>query len=71
MIDGINFITDESGNTKAILLDLIQFKKDNVSAASILNALSDLQQMINDAGVEKKAPNTWEIAKEKLKGLKP
>jgi hypothetical protein len=42
-----------------------------VSAASILNALSDLQQMINDAGVEKKAPNTWEIAKEKLKGLKP
>jgi len=70
MIDGINFITDESGNTKAILLDLKQFKKDNVSAMSILNSLADLQQMINDAGVEKEAPNTWEIAKEKLKGLK-
>ncbi len=70
MIDGINFITDERGNTKAILLDLKQFKKDNVSATSILNSLSDLQQLINDAGVEKEAPNTWELAKEKLKGLK-
>ncbi|WP_306550706.1 hypothetical protein [Daejeonella sp.] len=70
MIDGINLITDERGNTKAILLDLKQFKKDNVSATSILNSLSDLQQMINDAGVEKEAPNTWELAKEKLKGLK-
>ena len=70
MIDGINLITDERGNTKAVLLDLKQFKKDNVSATSILNSLSDLQQMINDAGVEKEAPNTWELAKEKLKGLK-
>lgn len=70
MIDGINFITDESGNIKSILLDLKQFKKDKVSAASILNSLSDLQQMINDAGVEKEALNTWEMAKQKLKGLK-
>ncbi len=70
MVNGINFITDDRGNTKAILLDLKQFKKDNVSAASILNSLSDLQQMINDADVEKEVPNTWEIAKEKLKGLK-
>ena len=70
MIDGIKFITDESGNIKSILLDLKQFKKDKVSAASILNSLSDLQQMINDAGVEKEAPNTWEMAKQKLKGLK-
>ena len=70
MIDGINFITDERGNIKSILLDLKQFKKDNVSAISILNSLSDLQQLINDAWVEKEAPNTWELAKEKLKGLK-
>lgn len=70
MINGINFITDENGNAKAILLDLIQFKKDGLSAESILISLSDLQQMINDAGVEKKAPNTWEMAKEKLKDLK-
>lgn len=71
MVNGINFITDESGNTKAILLDLIQFKKDGLSAESVFNSLSDLQQLINNAGVEKKAPNTWEEAKEKLKGLKP
>jgi hypothetical protein len=71
MVNGINFITDESGNAKAILLDLIQFKKDGLSAESVFNLLSDLQQLINNAGVEKKAPNTWEEAKEKLKGLKP
>ena len=71
MVNGINFITDENGNAKAVLLDLIQFKKDGLSAESVLNSLSDLQQLINNAGVEKKAPNTWEEAKEKLKGLKP
>jgi len=70
MVNGINFITDENGNTKAILLDLIQFRKDGLSAESILDSLSDLQQMINDAGVEKKAPSTWEMAKEKLRNLK-
>jgi hypothetical protein len=71
MIDGINFITDENGKRKAILLDLIQFKKDGINAESIIDSLSDLQQMINEAGLEKKAPNTWEMAKEKLKNLKP
>jgi hypothetical protein len=71
MVNGINFITDENGNAKAVLLDLIQFKKDGLSAESVLNSLSDLQQLINNAGAEKKAPNTWEEAKEKLKGLKP
>jgi hypothetical protein len=70
MIDGINFITDENGKRKAILLDLIQFKKDGISAESIIDSLSDLQQMINEAGLEKKTPNTWEMAKEKLKNLK-
>jgi ASC-1-like (ASCH) protein len=70
MIDGINFITDENGKRKAILLDLIQFKKDGINAESIIDSLSDLQQMINEAGLEKKAPNTWEMAKEKLKNLK-
>lgn len=71
MIDGINFITDENGKRKAILLDLIQFKKDGISAESIIDSLSDLQQMINEAGLEKKAPNTWEMAKEKLKDFNP
>ena len=71
MIDGINFITDENGKRKAILLDLIQFKKDGISAESIIDSLSELQQMINEAGLEKKAPNTWEMAKEKLKNFNP
>jgi len=71
MIDGINFITDENGKRKAILLDLIQFKKDGISAESIIDSLSDLQQMINEAGLEKKAPNTWEMAKEKLQDFNP
>ena len=71
MIDGINFITDENGKRKAILLDLIQFKKDGISAESIIDSLSDLQQMINEAGLAKKAPNTWEMAKEKLKDFNP
>ena len=71
MIDGINFITDENGKRKAILLDLIQFKKDGINAESIIDSLSDLQQMINEAGLEKKAPNTWEMAKEKLQDFNP
>jgi glutamate synthase domain-containing protein 3 len=71
MIKGINYITDEQGSKKAILLDLIQFKKDGTSAEAIIEALSELQSLINDAGAEKKAANTWELAKEKLKDLKP
>jgi hypothetical protein len=71
MIKGINYITDEQGSKKAILLDLIQFKKDGTSAEAIIEALSELQILINDAGAEKKAANTWELAKEKLKDLKP
>jgi hypothetical protein len=70
MINGINYITDEQGSKKAILLDLIQFKKDGTSAEVIFEQLSELQTFINDAGVEKKAANTWEMAKEKLKNLK-
>lgn len=71
MLNGINFITDDNGAKKAILLDLIQFKKDGTSAEAIIEALSELQILINDAGAEKKVVNTWELAKEKLKNLKP
>jgi glutamate synthase domain-containing protein 3 len=70
MINGINYITDENGAKKAILLDLIQFKKDGTGAERIFEALSELQSMINEAGNDKKTLNTWEMAKEKLKGLK-
>ena len=69
MMNGINYITDEQGRNKAILLDLIQFKKDGASAESIFEALSDLQGLIDAAGGVNKTENTWEKAKEKLKCL--
>lgn len=70
MIQGINFITDEKGNSKAILLDLITFKKEGIKADAILEALAGLQQFIDEAAVESKSFNTWDQAKEKLKNLK-
>ena len=71
MIDGINFITDESGNNKAIILDLVRFKKDGVKVKTVLEALGNLQQLIDDAAIEKKSANTWDQAKEKLKNFNP
>lgn len=71
MIDGINFITDESGNNKAIILDLVRFKKDGVKDQTVLEALVNLQQYIDNAVVEKKSANTWDKAKEKLKNFNP
>jgi len=71
MIDGINFITDETGNNKAIILDLIRFKKDGVKDKAVFEALGNLQQLIDNAVSEKKSANTWEQAKEKLKDFNP
>jgi hypothetical protein len=71
MIDGINFITDESGNNKAIILDLVRFKKDGVKDKTVLEALVNLQQLIDNAAIEKKSANTWDRAKEKLKNFNP
>jgi hypothetical protein len=71
MLDGINFITDESGNNKAIILDLIRFKKDGVKDKAVFEALDNLQQLIDNALSEKKQGNTWDQAKEKLKNFNP
>jgi len=71
MLDGINFITDESGNNKAIILDLIRFKKDGVKDKAVFEALENLQQLIDNALSEKKQGNTWDQAKEKLKNFNP
>ncbi len=71
MIDGINFITDESGNNKAIILDLVRFKKDGVKDKTVLEALVNLQELIDNAAIEKKSANTWDQAKEKLKNFNP
>lgn len=71
MVNGINFITDEKGNNKAILLDLLVFKKEGIKADAIMDALADLQQLIDEAGVKNKSANSWDLAKEKLKNLNP
>lgn len=70
MINGINFITDEKGNNKAILLDLVQFRKEGIGEPAVFEALSGLQQLIDNAGLENKAENSWEQARENLKKLK-
>ncbi len=71
MIDGINFITAESGNNKAIILDLVRCKKDGVKDKTVLEALVNLQELIDNAAIEKKSANTWDQAKEKLKNFNP
>ena len=71
IVNGINFITDEKGNNNAILLDLLVFKKEGIKADAIMDALADLQQLIDEAGVKNKSANSWDLAKEKLKNLNP
>jgi hypothetical protein len=71
MIDGINFITDEMGNNKAIILDLVRFKRDGVKDKTILEALVNLQQLIDNAAIERNSVNTWDQAKEKLRNFNP
>jgi hypothetical protein len=70
MIKGINFITDEKGTQKGILLDLMVFKKEDIKAEDVFKALTNLQQLINDAEPDKIKLNNWDLAKEKLKNLK-
>jgi len=70
MIKGINFITDEKGTEKGILLDLMVFKKEDIKAEDVFKALTNLQQLINDAEPDKIKFNNWDLAKEKLKNLK-
>lgn len=70
MLNGINYITDEAGNNKAIILDLVRFKKDGIKAVAITEALVNIQQLIDDAPLEEKASETWNQAKEKLKNIK-
>ncbi len=68
-MNGINYVTNEQGNVKALLLDLVKFKNDGTKAEEILKALNNLQQLINEAGVEEKAIKSWNSEKEKLKNL--
>ncbi|WP_353132835.1 hypothetical protein [Pseudopedobacter sp.] len=69
-MNGINLVTDEKGNTKALMLDLVYFKKENINAKSVMEALSNLQQLIDESVVANKKDNDWESAKSKLEQLK-
>lgn len=71
MINGINYITDGVGNNKAIILDLVRFKKAGINEEAVFEALVNLQQLIDNAPVEGKVSSTWDQAKDKLKNFKP
>lgn len=70
MVQGINYITDEKGKETGIILDLISLKKHNVKASEVINALSELQRLIDQAGSGSKKANDWNLAKERLKDIK-
>ena len=70
MIKGVNFITDEKGNQKGILLDIIVFRKENIKATDVLNSLQDLQQWIDNSGDDQSLASDWDHAKDKLKNFK-
>ncbi len=70
MIKGINIITDEKGNQKGILLDIIVFRKEDIKATDVLDSLKDLQQLIDNAGVDQPIASDWDRAKDKLKHFK-
>lgn len=70
-MEGVNIITDDKGNNKALILDLILFKQKGIKAETVLEHLKDLQQWIDETGVNtKQNSNTWEAAKAKLNNLK-
>lgn len=70
-MEGINIITDDKGNNKALILDLLLFKKNGIKAESIIEQLKDLQKWIDETGEQTKPNNnTWEAAKEKLNNFK-
>jgi hypothetical protein len=69
MIEGINFITDEKGRQKGIILDLPALKNNNIKASQVLDALADLQQLIDNAEVDTKKGASWDSAKGNLKNL--
>ena len=71
MVEGINYITDDKGNNTGVILDLIALRRNNVMASDVLEALSGLQELIDQAGNSDKKNKTWDHAKEQLKDLKP
>ena len=69
-MDGVNIITDDKGNNKAIILDLLILKQKNIKAAEVVQSLSNLQKLIDDVQVGQPKENNWEAAKSKLSDIK-
>lgn len=69
MIEGINYITDDKGRQKGIILDLPVLKKNGTKASEVFEALAGLQKLIDNAEVETKKVGNWDSAKENLKNL--
>ncbi len=69
-MNGLNYVSDEYGNIKAVLIDLIQMKESGITATQAMEALSNLQALIDQAVVPAKKAGNWDQAKERLKNLK-
>jgi len=70
MMYGLNYVSDEAGNIKAVLIDLVQMKEAGITAAQAIGALNDLQMLIDQAVVPAKKTGNWDQARERLKNLK-
>ncbi len=69
-MNGLNYVSDDAGNIKAVLIDLIEIKASGITADQILEKLNDLQKLIDQAVLPAKSGNNWNQAKEKLRNLK-
>lgn len=69
-MNGLNYVSDDAGNIKAVLIDLIEIKASGITADQILEKLNDLQKLIDQAVLPAKSGNNWNQEKEKLKNLK-
>lgn len=64
-MNGINYVTNEKNEIKAILIDLVQLKQNKSLAQDVLNCLQDLDSLIKNAPLPSKQ-NTWDVAKQAL-----
>jgi hypothetical protein len=70
-MNGINYVSNEKAEIKAIILDLELFKQEGILATSVIQQLSNLQDMISNAPAKnKKNTTSWEEAKKALDKLK-
>ncbi len=70
-MNGVNYVTNEKAEIKAVLIDLVQLKQDKTLAQEVLKHLQDLDELINNAPLQaKQNQNSWDAAKKALSNLK-